>query len=46
MSQSHRCRFKTGKSKLFVYRSRYAGTNEATAVTFVTEQVEELSGSS
>src|SRR5215471_3165670 len=34
--------FKTGRSTLFVYRSQYAGTNKATAVTFVAEQVEDL----
>ena len=34
--------FKTGKSKLFVYRSAQAGTNRATAVTFVAEEVEDL----
>lgn len=34
--------FKTGKSTLFVYRSQYAGTNKATAVTFVAEEVDEL----
>jgi catechol 2,3-dioxygenase-like lactoylglutathione lyase family enzyme len=34
--------FKTGKSTLFVYRSQYAGTNQATAVTFVAEDVEDL----
>jgi len=34
--------FKTGKSTLFVYRSPYAGTNKATAVTFVAEEVEDL----
>jgi hypothetical protein len=34
--------FKTGKSTLFVYRSQYAGTNMATAVTFVAPEVEEL----
>ena len=34
--------FKTGRSKLFVYRSQYAGTNKATAVTWVAEEVEEL----
>jgi hypothetical protein len=34
--------FKTGQSKLFVYRSTYAGTNKATAVTWVTEEVEDL----
>lgn len=34
--------FKTGKATLFVYRSQYAGTNKATAVTFVAEDVENL----
>jgi catechol 2,3-dioxygenase-like lactoylglutathione lyase family enzyme len=34
--------FKTGGSTLFVYRSQYAGTNKATSVTFVAEEVEEL----
>jgi catechol 2,3-dioxygenase-like lactoylglutathione lyase family enzyme len=34
--------FKTGRSTLFVYRSQYAGTNKATAVTFVAEEVDEL----
>jgi catechol 2,3-dioxygenase-like lactoylglutathione lyase family enzyme len=34
--------FKTGGSTLFVYRSQYAGTNRATAVTFVAEEVDEL----
>jgi catechol 2,3-dioxygenase-like lactoylglutathione lyase family enzyme len=34
--------FKTGISTLFVYRSEYAGTNKATAVTWVTEEVEDL----
>jgi len=34
--------FKTGKSTLFVYRSQFAGTNEATAVTFVAQEVDEL----
>jgi len=32
--------FKSGASTLFVYRSPYAGTNKATAVTFVTEEVD------
>jgi catechol 2,3-dioxygenase-like lactoylglutathione lyase family enzyme len=27
--------FKSGNSKIFVYRSQYAGTNKATAVTWV-----------
>jgi catechol 2,3-dioxygenase-like lactoylglutathione lyase family enzyme len=34
--------FKTGRSMLFVYRSQYAGTNQATAVTFVAEKVDDL----
>jgi catechol 2,3-dioxygenase-like lactoylglutathione lyase family enzyme len=34
--------FKTGASTLFVYRSPYAGTNRATAVTFVAEEVDDL----
>src|ERR1043165_5228847 len=34
--------FKTGTSKLFVYRSQYAGTNKATGVTFVAEEVDDL----
>src|SRR3954447_17754090 len=34
--------FKTGDSTLFVYRSQYAGTNKATAVTFVAEEVGDL----
>ena len=34
--------FKTGRSTLFVYRSQYAGTNKATAVTFVAAEVEDL----
>jgi catechol 2,3-dioxygenase-like lactoylglutathione lyase family enzyme len=34
--------FKTGRSTLFVYRSQYAGTNQATAVTFVAEEVDDL----
>lgn len=34
--------FKAGKSTLFVYRSQYAGTNKATAVTFVTPEVDDL----
>ena len=31
--------FKTGRSKLFVYRSQFAGTNKATAVTWLAEEV-------
>ena len=34
--------FKTGDSTLFVYRSPFAGTNQATGVTFVAEEVEDL----
>ena len=34
--------FKTGESTLLVYRSQYAGTNKATAVTFVAEEVDDL----
>ena len=32
--------FKSGSSTLFVYRSQFAGTNKATAVTWVTDEVE------
>ena len=32
--------FKSGKSMLFVYRSRYAGTNKATAVTWALDDLE------
>jgi catechol 2,3-dioxygenase-like lactoylglutathione lyase family enzyme len=31
--------YKCGDGRLFVYRSQYAGTNKATAVTFGTEDV-------
>jgi catechol 2,3-dioxygenase-like lactoylglutathione lyase family enzyme len=34
--------FKTGKTTLFVYRSQFAGTNKATAVTFVAQEVDDL----
>ena len=34
--------FKSGKSTLFVYRSQYAGTNKATAVTWVADEVEDI----
>ena len=34
--------FKTGASKLFVYRSPSAGTNKATAVTFIADEVDDL----
>ena len=33
--------FKSGTSTLFVYRSPYAGTNKATAVTFVAEEIDD-----
>jgi catechol 2,3-dioxygenase-like lactoylglutathione lyase family enzyme len=32
--------FKSGNSTLFVYRSQFAGTNKATAVTWVTDEIE------
>jgi len=34
--------FKSGSSTLFVYRSQFAGTNKATAVTWVTDEVEDV----
>ena len=34
--------YKTGASTLFVYRSEYAGTNRATGVTFVAQEVDDL----
>lgn len=34
--------FKSGGSTLFVYRSQYAGTNKATAVTWVADEVEDI----
>jgi len=34
--------FKSGTSTLFVYRSQYAGTNKATAVTWVSDEIEDL----
>jgi catechol 2,3-dioxygenase-like lactoylglutathione lyase family enzyme len=34
--------FKSGRSTLFVYRSQSAGTNKATAVTWVADDVEEI----
>ena len=34
--------FKTGNSTLFVYRSQFAGTNKATAVTWVADEVEDI----
>jgi len=34
--------FESGRSTLFVYRSKYAGTNKATAVTWVADEVEDI----
>ena len=34
--------FKSGRSTLFVYRSKYAGTNKATVVTWVADAVEDI----
>lgn len=34
--------FKSGKSRLFVYRSQYAGSNKATAVNWVVDDIEEV----
>ena len=34
--------YKSGKSKLFVYRSQYAGTNKATAATWMVKDVDGL----
>ena len=34
--------FKSGASTLFVYRSQFAGTNKATAATFVAGDVDDL----
>src|SRR5258708_30641174 len=34
--------FKSGGSTLFVYRSEYAGTNKATGVTWVADEVEDI----
>jgi catechol 2,3-dioxygenase-like lactoylglutathione lyase family enzyme len=42
MENEEEVTFETGESLLFVYRSQFAGTNKATAVTFVAEEVEEL----
>ena len=33
--------FKSGRSTLFVYRSQYAGTNKATAVTWTVDNVKD-----
>lgn len=32
--------YKSGSSRIFVYESRYAGTNQATAVTWVVDDVD------
>jgi catechol 2,3-dioxygenase-like lactoylglutathione lyase family enzyme len=34
--------FRSGDSTLFVYRSQYAGTNKATAVTWVVDEIEDI----
>jgi len=34
--------FKSGASTLFVYHSPFAGTNKATAVTFIAEEIDDL----
>ena len=34
--------YETGKSTIFVYPSQYAGTNEATAVTWIIDDVEDM----
>ena len=34
--------FKNGQSELLVYQSQFAGTNKATAVTFVAKDVDDL----
>jgi hypothetical protein len=34
--------FKSGRSTLFVYRSKYAGTNKATVVTWMADEVEDI----
>jgi catechol 2,3-dioxygenase-like lactoylglutathione lyase family enzyme len=34
--------FKSGTSTLFVYRSAYAGTNKATVVTWVADEIEDI----
>jgi catechol 2,3-dioxygenase-like lactoylglutathione lyase family enzyme len=42
MENEEEVTFETGESLLFVYRSQFAGTNKATAVTSVAEEVDEL----
>lgn len=34
--------YKSGNSRVFVYRSQYAGTNKATAVNWVVDDVDEV----
>ena len=34
--------YRTGRSQIFVYKSRYAGTNEATAATWLVGDVESV----
>jgi hypothetical protein len=34
--------FQSGKSTLFVYRPQYAGTNKATALTWVLDEIEDI----
>jgi catechol 2,3-dioxygenase-like lactoylglutathione lyase family enzyme len=34
--------YKSGKSRLFVYRSQYAGTNKATAVNWVVDDIDDV----
>jgi catechol 2,3-dioxygenase-like lactoylglutathione lyase family enzyme len=34
--------YRTGRSKLFVYRSQFAGTNKATGVTWVVDEIDDL----
>ena len=42
MENSEVLAFKSGRSTLFVYRSKYAGTNKATVVTWVADEIEEI----
>ncbi len=35
------CTFKSGGSKIFVYESKFGGTNQATAVTWVVDDVDD-----
>jgi catechol 2,3-dioxygenase-like lactoylglutathione lyase family enzyme len=34
--------YKSGNSRVFVYRSQYAGTNKATAVSWVVDDIDEV----